>query len=54
MEYDEPRSLEEDIKKLNHCYEKLKLKYSLILSTIEKGMRRLKENGLRSKEDLRM
>lgn len=48
IEFDEPRSLEEAIKKINHFYENLKHKVSWKVNENTKG------NFLISKEDLKM
>jgi len=52
IDFNEPQSLEEPIKKLNHGCEHSSVILSLI--RIRKGMRILNESGLRSKEYCRM
>ena len=50
IEFDEPRSLEEAIWKLKHCYEQSKRRSET--NKIGKVMQRIKGNGIRSEQGL--
>ena len=50
IEFDEPRSLEEAIRELKHCYEQSKHRSETNLTG--KVMQRIKGNGIRSKQGL--